>query len=424
VIGARILLVGGTASELCMAAGLARELGADVSLTDGIDQALDHVAQQGCDLVLAEIAFDIAELIRRLRAERIATPVLACGVSVPAELAVAAVRAGARDYVPLPPSKELIATMLRHMGAGPMQMLGDHPRFRRAVDLALSLASSPLPMLINGEPGSGRQLLAWHVHQACSATGRLIRVDCANSIPDLFESDLFDHRAGASAGASEARTGAVAQSSGSTLLVRDVQALPLPLQARLLGVIESRSARVIATTAADLRQRHADGLFRGDLLERFEAAWVSLPPLRARGDDLDLLVRQLAAHHARQNGCVARTFADDCWPLLRAYGWPGNVRELDGLVRRAVLLSFGEQIPPGDLLLENGRPLELAAAVPVDALVGRTVEDVERSLILETLERCRGNRTSASQMLGISVRTMRNKLKTFMDAGFPVSPAA
>ena len=431
----RILLVGGAASELCLAAGMARDLGAEVFLAETVPIALDRLRSAGSDLVLVEVSLSVGELVSALRVERIRVPVLACGVQATPEQAVAAIRAGARDYVPLPPERELIAAVLASISMSFEVLVGSESGFRSAIALAIALAPSPLPLLIMGEPGCGKESFARLIHRHSGAAGPFITVECAGLPTELLESELFGHREGAFEGAVADRTGRIVQAAGGSLLLRSIEMVPPEQQGRLVAAIDRGLTRLLATSSADLAALVEQGQFRADLLDRLHSACVAVPSLRERGDDIEALSEHFAIRCAQDNGVAERRFADGVLGILRAHSWPGNVRELEQLIQRAVLISFGERITGSDLVLENGRPLA-RPAVPqqmggsgsqhgdVAGLVGSRVGDVERALILSTLQRCGGNRTSASTILGISIRTMRNKLRSFTDAGYPVAPAA
>lgn len=440
----RLLLVGVPGSEFRLAAGMAREAGAEVNMADSPAQALALLRSDGAMIVMIDVALDVAGFIAQLRAERFTLPVLACGINASADLAVSAIRAGARDYVPLPPERDLIAAAIASVvPARPSVIISDDPVLARTISFALSMATSRVPMLIHGERGTGKELLARHIHDASGCAGSFEVVDCAGASTDVVASELFGHEEGAFPGAIARRIGRFEKAGKGTLLLRNVDLLPQVLQADLaralrMGVIRRMGgheaipldARMVVSTTAPLADRVAAGAFREDLLAKFELVQLRLPPLRTRGQD----IVRLATYHleliARAEGRSALTLSDGAAAALLRHDWPGNVRELQDVMHRAVLLASGDQIAPTDLVLTDGRQLAPAPAraetgLPeVESLVGRTVEEVERELILQTLERCHGNRTSASSILGISVRTMRNKLKTFIEAGIAVSPAA
>ncbi|WP_404337416.1 sigma-54-dependent transcriptional regulator [Sphingomonas sp. MMS12-HWE2-04] len=438
----RMVLIGAPGSEFRLAAELARASGANVTMADTPAEALIALRQGGGDLVMIDVDADVTGFIAALRAERFALPVLACGIDASAERAVAAIRAGARDYVPLPPQRDLIAAAIASVVQRKAQVhIGDHPALTRALQLATAVAPSGTPVLITGEKGSGKETMARAIHEASGRGAPLLVAECAGVANDVLESDLFGHEEGAFPGAVARRIGRFEEAGNGSILLREICALSPNAQARLLAaLIEQRftrlggtepvpfKARLIATTSHDLDLAVEAGSFRADLLIRLGLIRVAVPSLRMRGDDVVQLANHFAERLAEADGQPVRGFTDAAITLIANYPWPGNIRELEDCVHRAVLLASGAQIDAGDLVHSDGAGLvDLDAGEPerirIEGLVGRTVEEVERELILQTLERCHGNRTSASNILGISVRTMRNKLRTFIEAGIAVSPA-
>jgi two-component system response regulator HydG len=425
-----MLLVGPADGAFHVAAGMARDAGAEVATATTVEAALACLREQGAALVMIDIAADVCGFLADLAAERFAVPVIACGIDASAARAVAAIRAGARDYVPLPPDRELIAAAIREIAALPVgPLIGEHPAFRRALAGQQDRGASHAPILLTGERGTGKERVAQAIHQAGRGGGTFVTIECAGVAPDILEYELFGHDGTAFPTARAQRRGAMTTARGGTVFLRDIEVLPAALQARLLNAIDELGApRMIASARRALDALVDAGRFRADLLARFALATIVLPPLRARGGDIVLLARSFASSFAASEGHPDPSLADQTCRLLGGYDWPGNVAELQDVMHRAVLLSTGPDILPSALVLADGSCIAASAAggngpVEMGALVGRTVEDVERDLILLTLERCRGNRTSASQILGISVRTMRNKLKTFVEAGIAVTPA-
>lgn len=446
---ARLLLAGLPGGELRLAAEMARQSGAQVFQADNVDAALGLARAGGGDLAMMDVNLDIARFITGLRAERIAIPVIACGIDAPAEVAVAAIRAGARDYVPLPPDRDLIAAAIMSVTLKTVEMLGAAPAFARVVEYARSMARAQAPLLVRGETGTGKELVARNIHQASGREGPFVTVECEGVAADVLESELFGHKAGAFPGAIAGRTGKLAEAAGGTVYLREIGALPAALQARLADLLAKGlimplgdgapvrlSARIIAGSRQDLRTLVSQGLFRADLMHRLGLVEVNLPPLKERGDDIALLAQHFARERSEDNGLPLRQLDDQALALLRRYEWPGNIRELEAVVHRGVLLANSQLITPAALVLADGVQMGVACAErraaderiaaggsdgePVDSLIGRTVEDVERELILKTLGHCGGNRTTASSILGISVRTMRNKLREFSQAGYSI----
>lgn len=437
----RLLLVGTPASEFRVAAGMARDAGAEVAMADTVADALAALRRGYAELVMVDVELDVGSLMAQLRVERFAVPVLACGIDAPAAKAVAAIRAGARDYLPLPPDAGLIAAAIASViPRRATTIVGEDPVLRRCVNYALAMAPNGAALLINGERGTGKGLLARAIHARSGRTGPFVALECAGVAPEVTEAALFGHEAGAFAGAVARRLGRAEEAAAGTLFVGDIDCLGSAAQARLLEALELGTARrlgcddalpfaarVIATSSRDLESLARDGGFRADLLARLSLVRVSLPPLRERAGDVPLLVHHLAERLALAHGLALLPFTDEALVLMRRYAWPCNVQELEDVVHRALLLATGPAVGAEAIVLSDGSRMAAvahAAGAGVEALVGRTVEDVERALILQTLERCHGNRTCASTILGISVRTMRNKLKTFIEAGITVAPAA
>lgn len=440
----RLVLIGAPGSEFRLAAEMARQAGASVSMADDPGAALETLRRTGGDLVMIDVEMDVPGFLEQLRAERMAVPVLACGIHASAERAVAAIRAGAIDYIPLPPQLELIAAALIAAGQRVSSLLGGDPALGRAIDYARAVAPSAVPILIAGESGTGKEVMARMVHDTSRRVGRFLVIECAGATPDIVESELFGHEAGTFSGAVAARAGRLEEAAQGTIFLREIGALTPPTQARLAtalqtGVIRTANdgtkvslrARVIASSSCDLSVQAASGAFRADLLAHLRIVRIDMPPLRSRGADVEKLSAHFAEELAVANGLPVRPFSDDALRHLCRHDWPGNIRELEDVVHRAILLARGPTIEADALVLSDGSQLAPVSAAPpsagcelqVDSLVGRSVADVERELILQTLKSCGGNRTTASTILGISVRTMRNKLKSFVESGIAVSPA-
>ncbi|HWT83637.1 MAG TPA: sigma-54 dependent transcriptional regulator [Candidatus Methylomirabilis sp.] len=290
------------------------------------------------------------------------------------------------------------------------------------------VAEAETTVCLYGESGTGKELVARAIHYASPrATHPLIVLDCA-AIPDgLMESEMFGHVRGAFTSAVTDREGVFQLAEGGTLFLDEVAELPLPLQAKLLRVIQCRefrkvggkhpvkvNVRLIAATNQDLRARVAAGTFREDLFYRLEVIPITLPPLRERKEDIPLLVEHFLAKFNRQSKRPLRGLSPRTLQTLLRYGWPGNVRELENCLERAAVMAEGELLDVPDLapLLHPAAPAPpgpppLAAA----ALEPQRLKDAERALILQTLQSVQGNRTRAAELLGISLRGLYYKLK-------------
>ncbi len=450
----RLLVVGRLNGQLASAVKMAMQTGAKVAHVETVVQAAHALrAGQGADLLMVDYDLDIAELIAILTLERIHCPVVACGVGAEPRRAADAIRAGAMEFIPLPADPELIAAILAAVSNDQRPLVTRDPAMEHVVRLADQVAASEASILITGESGVGKEVMARYIHQKSRRTDKpFISVNCA-AIPDnLLESELFGHEKGAFTGAVARRIGKFEEADGGTLLLDEISEMDARLQAKLLRAIQEReidrvggqkpvkvNIRILATSNRDLALAVKDGIFREDLLYRLNVVNLRLPPLRERPGDIVALAEHFVKKYAAANGVPERPLAEATRRSLLRHPWPGNVRELENAMHRAVLLSVGPEIDEGAIRLPDGQPLSEApmglaaqaaqraasAVSAVDeastrALVGQTVAQVEQQLILDTLSHCLGNRTHAANILGISIRTLRNKLKEYTESGVNV----
>ncbi len=445
----RLLIVGSLNGQLTTATKLAMDKGASVTHAVDIDQALNVLRSgRGADLLMVDVALDIRDLVLRLEAERIAAPIVACGISSDARAAVAAIRAGAKEYIPLPPDPELIAAVLAAVSDDTRELIYRDETMAHVVKLAQQIAPSDASVLITGESGTGKEVLARYVHlRSNRSRGAFISVNCAAIPENLLESELFGHEKGAFTGAIARRVGKFEEASGGTLLLDEISEMDARLQAKLLRAIQERvidrvggtrpvpvDIRIIATSNRNLVDAVREGVFREDLLFRLNVVNLKIPPLRERAADVVELAQHFIKKYSAANGIPARPLSAEARRTLVLNRWRGNVRELENTIHRAVLLATGDEIGADGILSPDGTRLDqaktpsavmhatMAAEAVTRALVGRTVADVERDLILETLKHCLGNRTHAANILGISIRTLRNKLNEYADDGIPIPP--
>lgn len=438
----RVLIVGRQARDVAEASRLAAGRGARVRRVETFDQALAELrAGRGADLLLVELGVDIARVVAALRRERIFLPVVAYGIDAEPREAVAAIKAGARDYLAFPPDIETIAAMLESLGGQIGTLVAEDPRSREVLELARVYARSDASVLIVGESGTGKERIARFLHeQSPRARGPFVSVNCA-AIPDnLLESELFGHEKGAFTGAVTRRIGKFEEASGGTLLLDEISEMDVRLQAKLLRAIQEREIdrlggtrpvrvdiRLVATTNRRIEEEVAAGRFREDLYFRLGVLLLELPPLRERPGDIRALAEHFAEKFARANGLPVRPIAPAAMERLCAHTWRGNVRELENVVHRAVLLARGDRIEEDAIVLrgpsETGASAGGESPTPAAGWVGRSVAEVERDLILDTLRHTSGNRTKAAHLLGISIRTLRNKLRDYARAGVSVPPA-
>lgn len=460
----RLLIIGKLSGQLGAASKIARDRGARVVNVDDVDAALEHIrAGRGADLVMIDVGCDIRAFIAALENERIHIPVVACGIEADSRKAVEAIKAGAKEYIPLPPDEELISAVLEAITEESHSLIYNSPQMRQVVEMAERIAPSDASVLITGESGTGKEVMARFIHRKSKrAAGNFISVNCAAIPENLLESELFGHEKGAFTGAVARRIGKFEEANNGTLLLDEISEMDARLQAKLLRAIQEKeidrvgstkpvpvNIRILATSNRDLQKEVAKGTFREDLYFRLNVISLALPPLRERTDELKALAEMFIQKYSKANGLPPRPLSESALLKLQAHSWPGNVRELENICHRAVLMASGNKIEAEAIILPSvagavpavavaPRPVE-QPSVPqperVEAepqgngntpkhLIGRTVASVERELILETLGHCLGNRTHAANILGISIRTLRNKLKQYSEEGVSVPPSA
>ena len=298
------------------------------------------------------------------------------------------------------------------------------PEMLRLLQLATNVAASRATILITGESGTGKEVLARFVHaRSPRAPKRLIAVNCAAIPADLLESELFGFEKGAFTGAVQAKPGKFELANHSTFLLDEISEMPLALQAKLLRVIQEGeverlggkapikvNVRIVATSNRDLAQMVRNGEFREDLYYRLNVIPLAIPALRERPRDVVELARFFTEVSGLVNNRSEKRLSDGALQKLKTWRWPGNVRELENVIERAVLTSNAAEITAEEIAITGFTGVQAPAG---DLRPGMTIEEAERRLILKTLEYTSQNRTKAAQMLGISIRTLRNKLHEY-----------
>jgi DNA-binding NtrC family response regulator len=308
-------------------------------------------------------------------------------------------------------------------------LLGNSAAMRAVFDQIRRVASTRASVLIIGESGVGKELVARTIHEQSSrASEPFVSVNCGAIAPSLIEAELFGHERGAFPGATQANSGYFERAAGGTLLLDEITELPLDMQVKLLRVLESETmvragseqqmpvrCRVLAATNRDPERSVADGKLRSDLLYRLAVFPLAVPPLRDREDDIELLAHYFLANLNGEEG-TSKRFSGDSLLCLRQHHWPGNVRELRNVVHRAFILATSEL----DLRNVVGRPMiqsavgdELTLRIPV----GTNLADAERWMIIATLKKCGGNKTRAAALLGVSLKTLYNRLNAYRAQG-------
>ena len=312
------------------------------------------------------------------------------------------------------------------------------PRMAEVLNMAEKVANSTATVLVSGSSGTGKELVARYVHgKSDRKRNRFVAVNCAAIPENLMESELFGHEKGAFTGAVARRLGKFEEAQGGTLLLDEISEMASHLQAKLLRAIQEREidrvggskpipvdVRIIATTNRDMEDEVAKGNFREDLFFRLNVISLKIPSLKNRPADIPVLANHFINKYSEANALPVYPLSIDASKMLTDYNWPGNVRQLENTIHRAVLLATGNEISPEAIILDgpnNDQDInDLTTESRTTGLVGRTVSDVERDLIIDTLEHCLGNRTHAANILGISIRTLRNKLKQYGESGFAV----
>ncbi|MCI5050386.1 MAG: sigma-54 dependent transcriptional regulator [Rickettsiales bacterium] len=441
----RLLIIGDLNGQIGAASRIARDRGAKVGQVSSIDDAFHMLCDgQGADLIIVDVGEDIGKLVTMLENERISVPIVACGIEADAQAAVKAIKDGAKEYIPLPPDEELIAAVFEAISEETHSVIHGSDAMRRVLQMADQIAQSDASVLITGESGTGKEVIARYIHKkSARSTKPFITLNCAAIPENLLESELFGHEKGAFTGAIARRLGKFEEANNGTLFLDEISEMDISLQAKLLRAIQEReivrigsnkpipvNIRILATSNRDLEAEVQRGGFREDLYFRLNVINVQLPKLADRVDDIVPLSDFFIEKYSKANGMPPRKLSGGALKKLQEYHWPGNVRELENICHRAVLMAHGDQIDEAAILLQHQKqqapepedtPVLATSSDAADAnkkpsgLVGRTVAAVEKDLILETLDHCLGNRTHAANILGISIRTLRNKLKQYSE---------
>jgi two-component system response regulator HydG len=448
---ARILVVEDNASLRSGVALALRESWSDVEEAGSGDTALARLRDpdvESFDVIVTDVRLPGADGLAVLRAARERDPrtsVLLMTAYGSIETAVEAMRSGAFDFVQKPIDLEQIELRVaravehrrllaevtelraeRAARAAALEIVGESPALRAAVDLALRVAPTRSTVLVTGETGTGKELIASLIHRSSPrADGPLVKVNCAALPETLLESELFGHERGAFTGADRQRIGRFEQADGGTLFLDEVGDMSPATQAKLLRVLQDQEfqrlggtrvlrtdVRLISATNQDLAERMREGSFREDLFFRLNVIRIHLPPLRERPDDLLALAHHFLQRFARELGRPLRGFSEEALARIRGHAWPGNVRELHNTLERGVLLADGPRIEAADLALP-GRPGEEPAQGwrPELPEGGISLRELERRVVLEALQRSRFLQKDAAKLLGISRRKLNYMIR-------------
>ena len=433
-----LLIVGTLEGQIGAASKIAIQQGGHVSIADNEEAGLDVLRSgKAIELVMIDVKLDVYKFISSLEQERINVLVIACGVANDPSLAVKAIKAGAKEYIPLPPDPEMIGAVLAAATRENHALIYGDKKTEAVLKLAKQVAPSEANILLTGQSGTGKEVFSRFIHDNSKrANKKFVAVNCAAIPETLLESELFGYEKGAFTGAVARRIGKFEEASGGTLLLDEISETDVKIQAKLLRAIQEKEidriggkapikvdTRIIATSNRNLDECVKNGTFRQDLYYRLNVVNINIPPLKDRPDDIIVLAKHFAKKYSELNDIPLKEMTPAAEQKLLNYLWPGNVRELENTVHRAVLLSTGDKIDEDAILLDDiDAVINPAAGTEMSGaeFVGSTVASMERNLIIDTLKHTMGNRTTAANILGISIRTLRNKLKQYQDEGFEV----
>jgi DNA-binding NtrC family response regulator len=431
---------------------LSREAMADWLRSEGFDviavadgqAAVQHI-HDGIAVIVTDLKMprtDGLELLRRAREQAPHAAVILITAYGTVETAVAALKAGAFDYLTKPVKADDLANKVRQAVAqremaaeianlhaqlneryGFENLVGKSPAMRAVFEKVRLVADTKSTVLITGESGTGKELVARALHHNSGRRNKPFVPVNVTAIPEtLIESELFGHEKGAFTGATERRTGLFQAAQGGTLFIDEIGDMSPGVQSKLLRAIETRrvmpvgntkevevDVRVVAATNRNLCEDVKKGTFREDLYYRLKVVEIHLPPLRERPEDIPLLVRYFLDEIARENRRPVRDIAPEALDLLLAYNWPGNVRELRNTLEGIIVVSTRERIEVCDL----PEPLRQGAAAQAVIRRGMTMAEIEKEAIRRALEQTGGRRTEAAKMLDLSVRTLQRKIKEY-----------
>jgi DNA-binding NtrC family response regulator len=422
---ARPILVVDDDAQMRMALSEAiQRLGYSATLCDNGAEALGKLGHAVYSLIVTDMKMprmDGLTFLKEVRKRVGNLPVLVITGFGTVENAVETMKEGATDYLMKPFSFDTLTKSIESIMARvspDRDLLTANPDMQRIVQLAGNLAANDITVLITGESGTGKELLARHIHRQSRRKDKpFVAVNCAAIPENLLESELFGHEKGAFTGAAERKKGKVELADSGTILLDEIGEMPMLLQAKLLRVLQEREidrvggkepvkvdVRVIATTNRDLALECAEGRFREDLFYRLNVFPLRVPPLRERPEDIPLLADHFIRNFSAVAGKTIRGCSEEVIADLQQMPWRGNVREFENVLQRAVFLCSSDTVGRGDLMVDH--------AGPRTAGNGK-LKDMEKDMIMKTLKEVNGNKAKAAKLLGVSVRTVRNKLSEY-----------
>lgn len=411
------------------------EEGYQVATAASGPQAIQVAGKEHFDLVLTDLkmpGMDGLELLKGLIAQDPSTCVIMMTAHGSIDSAKEAIRLGAYEYLEKPLEREsllkTIGEALKRLDAIDEEIVSVSAAMERVKKMILKVANSSSTVLIRGESGVGKERLARAIHKASQRSNQIFQaVNCAAINENLMESELFGHEKGSFTGAHAQKKGLFEVAHQGTLFLDEIAELNVAMQAKLLRVLQEKEimrvggtqpikvdVRVLTATNRDLDAMVRDGRFREDLFYRINVLSLDIPPLRERREDIPVLVNLFLVKHTRAANRRVKGLSRAAMEAVMNYGWPGNVRQLESVIERAILLCDGEEIGLGDLPPElRQSPMERLTStfkLPPDGVV---MEEVERSLILQAMQRTGGNITQAAKLLGLSFRTLQYRLEKY-----------
>ncbi|KQC08633.1 MAG: transcriptional regulator [Smithella sp. SDB] len=444
-----ILVVDDGQSQREMLRDFLRSEGHTVTEADNGEKALNTVLGGQFDLVLLDYkmpgmdGLEVLKEIKRLNPEIDVVIITAYGTI---ETAVEALKAGAIDYITKPveldeliilvnriaerrqliQENKLLKEDLNKRGITADKIIYKSQQMAELINLAGRVAASKASVLIQGESGTGKELLARLIHQLSPRANKpIVIVNCVTLHENLLESELFGHEKGAFTGATSRRIGRFEEADGGTIFLDEIGELSPTIQVKLLRFLQEREfqrlgsnvnlqvdVRFISATNRDLEMQVAEGIFRDDLFYRLKVVTMSLPPLRKRKEDLPVLIDFFVDNFAKENRRNIKGFTTEARDLLLKYDYPGNVRELENIIERAIVIAREQYITTNDLPFKSDFLLEASEKKSFSALK-ESLDELEKKLIIEAMEKTQDNQTKAAEILGISERMLRYKLKKY-----------
>jgi two-component system response regulator HydG len=416
--------------------------GYEADLAANPKEALDLISRYEFDAVLLDLkmpGMHGLELLKQIKEANPQVEVIIITAYGTVQNAVEAMKLGAGDFLQKPFGPEELRLAVRKAlerrrltleniylrsaleeKEGQVTIVGESPAIKQVLELARLVAPTDSTVLITGESGTGKGLLARKIHEMSPRKkGPFVTVDCGTLVPTLFESEIFGHVKGAFTGATSHKIGKFELANGGTIFFDEISNISTDIQAKLLKAVEDKeispvgshrlirvNVRIIVATNKNLKTEVKKGTFRGDLFYRLNVVSIHLPPLRERREDIPLLARYFLKRFARKHHKPVRDFAEDVLEALSAYSWPGNVRELENTIERLVIFAKGTEITSADLSLAGFKEPE--GEIFQEDL---PLEEVEKRYIVRVLKRCRGNKSQAARILRIDRKTLREKLR-------------